>query len=115
MSIPVPLLVIFTLFGAAACTQTYNDFTVHDPDERIDSTQIRLCETKAAMIRTEDKLTARVPIVCEGSGDILVKMKDDSLIICEIGYVASGLDFVRNYEITEGNCLETVTNSSGLN
>lgn len=82
-----------------------NHFIIHDPDNEIASATLRLCGKEVDLTRRGHQVRGTLPISCEGSGDILVELKDDGSTSCPVGYVTSGLEITFDYEIVDGKCL----------
>jgi hypothetical protein len=85
-----------------ACDAAGNQFAVFDPDVAVLRAELRLCEKTVPMEREGQGLTARMDIDCEGSGAIVLTLRDGRSATCPIGYVTPGA--MQNFNfIVEGD------------
>ncbi|QJB68608.1 hypothetical protein [Parasphingorhabdus halotolerans] len=89
-------------------------FACSDPDpgafevEVLDGTAqgavLTLYNVSTDMRKSDNGFVGERVTPTDGSGEILVNMRDGSLINCSIGYVTHGLSYQMKYRIEGGRC-----------
>jgi hypothetical protein len=92
------------IFCLSSCGNVSNDFVIKDPAGTILSAEIRLCNKHVQLIRFGREFRGKMPITCEGDGDILVHLSNGRETVCKIGYVTPGAQQKFQFEVENDNC-----------
>jgi hypothetical protein len=95
-----------------ACFNATNCFKVSAPSGEIVSAELQLCRKSMPLIQQGDSFNRQMAISCEGSGKIVVRLKDGNETSCPIGYVTFGLEDTFEYVIKDGACRSTMIKST---
>ena len=98
------LVMCLGFFCLSSCKKVSNDFLIKDPTNTISSAEIRLCNKRLQLTRTEGEFRGEMPITCEGEGNILVHVSDGHETVCKIGYVTPGAEQSFQFVIESGSC-----------
>jgi len=63
---------------------------VSDPDRRIAGADVHLCGDKVSLSKHGQEFVGKARVSCEGTGSVLLHLKDGRLVPCEVGYVTPG-------------------------
>ena len=86
------------------CQRVNNYFTVQSPSAEIASAELQLCRKDQPLIQSGTSFKGQMAIDCEGSGKIMVQLKDGSVASCHIGYVTPGMEQKFEFVIKDGAC-----------
>ena len=95
-----------------ACFNATNYFKVSAPSGEIVSAELQLCRKSMPLIQQGDSFKGQMAINCEGSGKIVVRLKDGTETSCPVGYVTFGLEDTFEYVIKDGACRSTMKKST---
>jgi hypothetical protein len=87
-----------------ACFNATNYFNVRDPSGEVVSAELQLCRKSKPLIQHGDSFKGQMGISCEGSGKIVVRLKDGTETRCPVGYVTPGMESTFEYVIKDGAC-----------
>jgi len=91
----------FLLIG---CERVNNHFTVQSSSGEIASADLQLCRKNQPLMQRGSSFKGQMAISCEGSGKIMVRLKDGSVASCHIGYVTPGMEQKFEFVIKDGAC-----------
>ena len=86
------------------CQRVSNHFTVSSPSGEVSSAELQLCRKSQPLIQSGTSFKGQMAISCEGSGKIMVQLKDVSVASCHIGYVTPGMEQKFEFVIKDGAC-----------
>lgn len=89
----------------AACVPTRNLVSVDVSGAPGVSGVVMLCDQETALIARGERLTAAVPITCEGGGEVRLRFEDGTTATCQIGYVSAGLNQEFLFELEHEECV----------
>jgi hypothetical protein len=88
----------------AACTNSRNYFIVQDKFGEAASAELQLCGKKRPLEKVGTEFKGQLDVSCEGSGKIVVRLKNKTETTCLIGYVTFGMVDTFDFVIQEGRC-----------
>jgi hypothetical protein len=86
------------------CQRVNNSFAVHSPSGEIASAELQLCRKSQPLLQSGSSFKGQMAIDCEGSGKIVVRLKDGRDMSCPVGYVTPGMATLFEYVIKDGAC-----------
>ncbi len=89
----------------AACVPTRNSVSIDVSEAPGVSGVVILCDQETALIARGERLTAAVPITCEGGGEVRLQFDDGATATCQIGYVSAGLNQKFLFDLKGGECV----------
>lgn len=95
----VALLLLIT-----TCSGVPNTFAVDVSEAPGTTASLALCGEHAALKLSGATLRITRPITCEGEGDVRLKLKDGSSVICHVGYVTPGAEQSFRWRVHKGAC-----------
>jgi hypothetical protein len=77
------------LFAAtlSACSRSADTFQIYDPENMLRSADVQLCGLIEPLKQDHKLFVGSVPILCEGSGIVVLVAKNNRRFSCHIGYV----------------------------
>ena len=87
-----------------SCERVGNNFIVHSPSGDVMSAELQLCRKSQPLIQHGNSFKGQMAISCEGSGKIVVRLKDGTETRCPVGYVTPGMESTFEYVIKDGAC-----------
>ena len=101
---PALLCVIGCAILLIGCQRVNNYFTLRSPSGEIVSAELQLCRKSQPLMQSGASFNGQMAISCEGSGKIMVRLKDGSVASCHIGYVTPGMEQKFEFVIKNGAC-----------
>jgi hypothetical protein len=95
---------IACVFLSAACANSRNDFIMQDSNAEVASAELQLCGEKRPLEKVGTEFKGHLYVSCEGSGKIIVRLKNNTETSCLIGYVTFGMVDTFEFEIKDGKC-----------
>ena len=89
----------------SGCGETREFFAVEDRKGQVDSAILDLCGEQTNFPKRGGRFAAHVPVECEGSAEIRLRLMNDKDIVCEIGYVTPGAGQTFVFEIVDDECV----------
>ena len=86
------------------CQRVNNHFIVSSPSGEVSSAELQLCQKNQPLIQSGTSFKGQMAIDCEGSGKIMVQLKDGSVANCHIGYVTPGMEQKFEFVLKDGAC-----------
>jgi hypothetical protein len=100
----VIILVCFGIFGLSSCKRVSNEFIIHDPEGVVSSAELRLCDERLQLTKSEGQISGKMLITCEGAGTMQIRLSDGRETACHIGYVTPGSELNFEYVVANGQC-----------
>lgn len=98
------LCVISCAILLIGCQRVNNYFTLRSPSGEIVSAELQLCRKSQPLKQSGASFKGQMAISCEGSGRIMVRLKDGRVASCHIGYVTPRIEQKFEFVIKEGAC-----------
>ncbi len=95
-----------TLLGGCSPT-VENTFRVDTSGDPAAVAVLMLCGKETDLARQGDMLTVALPIICEGDGEVRVRLTSGRQVTCQVGYVTPGAMQSFSYLLHEGACILT--------
>lgn len=96
--------VFLSILALAACTSESSTFQVTVIGEPAVSAELQLCSSRRAMKYERNRFSYKMYVSCEGSGEIVVRLRDGSRVVCPIGYVTHGLPSTWEFVLAGSRC-----------
>ena len=86
------------------CQRVNNHFIVSSHSGEVSSAELQLCRKSQPLIQSDTNFEGQMAIDCEGSGKVMIRLKDGSVANCHIGYVTPGMEQKFEFVLKDGAC-----------